>query len=86
MTSVSKTTLHEEQREFKVYREVPVVRTSLSPKEVSQIILDHVTEKMRKQFSLEDRKVIEADASPDISWRAEEYEGFDVQIVFGEKP
>lgn len=77
--------LHTEQREFTVCRDVPVLRISLTEKEVGQILVAHVLKTEVAKRGLSNRQTISASADPDIHWSYEEYQGYQIEIVFEEE-
>lgn len=74
-----------EEREFKIRRNVSVLRVSLDREEIDKILLDNICKHELVKLGLSHREQVEARVKADIHWRSEDFEGFNIEIVFAEE-
>lgn len=73
-----------ETKEIRVTRDVHVLKTLITEDEVQKLLLEHVLKREISKLGLGHREQIQTTIEPMISWRSEEFEGFEIRVIFGD--
>ena len=71
-----------EKREVTVFRDIPVLRVTLSPLEVCDAVRDYVRKTEFKRLSLGERRDIETNIEMTIDKRTNEFKGCKIEVCF----